>query len=74
MAVNVSKLKAFGLFASVSEEALAGLASCTRSVKVAAGSLIAHEGTSNPPVVFVVEGTVRVFRSNDQGRQQILDH
>lgn len=62
------------VFADVSSAALQALAQVARPAAYQAGQVIMVEEDQNPPVFFVCEGAVRVFRTNASGREQTIIH
>ena len=65
-------MKKIKLFADLHETALETLAAVARSVTFRGDEVIMLEGGSEAPVFFVVEGAVRVYRTNPNGREQTL--
>lgn len=70
----LEQLKTVALCTALPERALHRLAGAARSVEYEDGQLIVLEGAVGAPVFFVVEGTVRAFRTNLDGREQNLIH
>jgi CRP/FNR family transcriptional regulator, cyclic AMP receptor protein len=58
----------------LSPAAQAELMSVARRHAFEDGQTIALEGTPGPPVCFLLRGTVRVYRTNLEGREQTLIH
>ncbi len=67
-----SRFQQIKLFAGLSSEALQKLDAAAWSVTAADGELILLEGDKETPVFFILQGTVRVFHSNPEGREQTL--
>lgn len=61
------------MFAQLTGDVMNRLSMAARVVTYEAGQTIAREGQKIPPVFFVIEGSVRVFRTSKEGRQQDID-
>lgn len=72
MADALSDLKNIQLFANLPVGTLQSLRAIMRLVGYAAGEIIMLEGDDNRSIFFVLEGTVRIFRTNPDGREQTL--
>jgi len=72
MSVEAELLADMRIFSGLPREALAELADAARILECADGRVIAVQGDEGVPVFFVIEGTVRVFQSSAEGRQQTL--
>ncbi len=66
------ELRQVPIFASLSGGALSRLESIAHLVQYQNGQVIVLEGEVGAPVFFVVTGTVRVYRTNLDGREQTL--
>jgi CRP/FNR family transcriptional regulator len=69
-----SALKQIPLFADLSPAARERIARVARSTGYQDGQVIMLGGDPDAPVCFVLRGTVRVFRTNPDGREQTLIH
>jgi CRP/FNR family transcriptional regulator len=67
-------LQSIQLFAGLSEAARQELATLGGVRSYGDGQVIMLEGDTESPVFFVLQGTVRVFRTNLDGREQTLIH
>jgi CRP/FNR family transcriptional regulator len=65
-------LEEINLFAGLPASALEQLDDITRIQRYDADQLITLEGDAHPPIFFILEGTIRIFRSSPQGREQTL--
>lgn len=65
-------LQQIELFAHLSPTALQTLHAISRTVDFDSGQIIMLEGDDNVPVCFVLNGIVRIFRTNADGREQTL--
>jgi CRP/FNR family transcriptional regulator len=65
-------LRRFSLFAGLGDEARAAVAGRTVARTVAAGTELFREGEPCRGCYLVVEGRVRVYRANVDGREQVL--
>ncbi len=74
VSLRPSDMASIKLCAGLPPGALARLAAAARPRSVDAGQTIAVEGSPEAPLLFLLRGAVRVFRSSPQGRMQILDH
>ena len=72
MKKDQSELRRVQLFADLPRAALSKLEAVAKPVAYDDGQLIVLEGDADAPVFFVVEGTVRAFRTNPDGREQTL--
>ncbi len=70
----LEQLKTVALCAALPECALERLAGAARPIAYQDGQLIVIEGDAGAPVFFVMEGAVRAFRTNLDGREQNLIH
>ncbi len=69
MVQELSKIK---IFAGLSEVALEDLAKITVLASYGDGESILFEADENTPVIFISRGSVRIFRTNPEGREQTL--
>jgi len=67
-----SALERIRLFAGLRPVVIHKLEAVARPLACADGQLIVLEGDVDAPVFFVIEGTVRVFHTNPEGREQTL--
>lgn len=67
-----SVLQCIELFAALSAHARRALAAAATVCCYEDGQLITLEGDADVPVFFVLSGVVRIFRTNLDGREQIL--
>ncbi len=74
MGIDQRELKSIRLFEGLSAPALRELEAVARIISYNDGQIITLEGESEASVLFVVSGKVRVFRTNQQGREQTLIH
>jgi CRP-like cAMP-binding protein len=65
-------LRRVTLFASLSDDALARIASVARVRTYTPGEVVIFEGDRCQAAYFVVEGQVRVYRLSPTGREQVL--
>lgn len=68
----MSEFKHISLFAQLEPAALDKLAAAASQATFADGQLVMLEGDVDAPAFFVVEGTVRAFRTNLDGREQTV--
>ena len=68
----LSDLKRIALFALLSDTDLRRLAAVVYTARYDDGQVIMLEGDHPSPVFFVLEGAVRAFRTNPDGREQNL--
>lgn len=61
-----------GMFAGLGESAQGVLESVARRETHEDGQVIAVEGSAEPPIFFVLEGSVRAYKTSAEGRQQTL--
>jgi CRP-like cAMP-binding protein len=69
---TLSDLEQIALFAQLDAFDLAKLDAVAGQTAFSDGQIIMLEGDTNAPVFFVLEGTVRAFRTNLEGREQTL--
>jgi CRP/FNR family transcriptional regulator len=69
---QIETLRRVTLFATLSEEALARIARAAFVRTYLAGETIIFQGDPCETVYFIVEGTVRVYRLSEDGREQVL--
>jgi CRP/FNR family transcriptional regulator len=69
-----SELERIDLFSDLGAAAQAAVSDVARVRTYDDGALIMIEGDPASPVFFVLEGTVRVYRTNLDGREQTLIH
>jgi CRP/FNR family transcriptional regulator, anaerobic regulatory protein len=69
-----SELDKVPFFNGISKETRQQLAGHARRVEYAKGQTILLEGEEGRPVYFVLEGSVRAYRSNTEGREQTLTY
>lgn len=69
MVQELSKIK---IFTGLSEVALDDLAKITVLASYGDGESILFEADENTPVIFISRGSVRIFRTNPEGREQTL--
>ena len=67
-----NQLRRFSLFAKLGDDALAAVARRTVVRTVPAGTVLFREGEACRGCYLVVEGSVRVYRANVDGREQVL--
>jgi CRP-like cAMP-binding protein len=72
MSVIVQELSKIKIFAGFSEIALEDLAKITVLASYGDGESILFEADEKTPVIFIAHGTVRIFRTNPEGREQTL--
>jgi CRP/FNR family transcriptional regulator len=72
--VTTQDLRQIDLFAAVSDRSLRRLVRIVSFQSYEDGRLILLEGDRQAPVLFVLEGTVRAYRSSLEGREQNLIH
>lgn len=73
MRVLCSTLRELGSLDEASDATLEALIGASSVASLAAGQVIAVQGTPRPPVCFVLDGALRVYRTNLDGRQQTLE-
>ena len=69
---KVSAFQRFELFAQVPPDALSKLEAVASRRTYEDGQVIMVEGDPSTPVLFVLEGTIRAFHTNPDGREQTL--
>lgn len=72
MAEDLSDLNGMDLFRSMSADELRSMSAKITLKKVKRGSVILHEEDTNEFMYIVVEGEVKVLRSNEDGKETIL--
>lgn len=70
----MSEFKHISLFAQLSSAALDKLAAVASQLAYDDGQMVMLEGDTDAPVFFVLEGSVRAFRTSLEGREQTLIH
>ncbi|MBN1933497.1 MAG: Crp/Fnr family transcriptional regulator [Anaerolineae bacterium] len=70
----LEQLKTVTLCAPLLQRALQHLAAVVKPIDYDDGQIIMLEGDVGAPVFFIIEGTVRAFRTNLDGREQNLIH
>jgi CRP-like cAMP-binding protein len=68
-ASTIAGLRPFAALEPAARQALAGI---SRLVRYHDGEIVTLEGDADAPVHFVLEGAIRVFRTNLEGREQTL--
>ena len=69
---NRTNIQRIRLFASLTSGAQDRLAATSRTRAYEDGQLLLLEGDQDSPVFFVVQGAVRVFHANPEGREQTV--
>ncbi len=72
MSVQIADLRKIQLFQSLPGFALEALRAAARAIDYAPRQLVLQAGDEEAPVFCVLEGTVRVYRTNLDGREQTL--
>jgi CRP/FNR family cyclic AMP-dependent transcriptional regulator len=70
----LNDLASIDLLADLSPASLKALAQAAHPRVCSDGEMIMLQGDMEAPIFFVLQGTVRVFRTNLDGREQILIH
>lgn len=74
MTKDVEQLKNIHLFAGLSDEQLAEIAGLMRERKYRKGHIIFMEGEPGEAVYFLKSGRVKIFKQDEEGREQILHY
>lgn len=69
-----AKIKTVQFFTPLSAEARQSIAAVARLETFADGQIIMLEGSPDAPVFWLVRGSVRVFRTGAEGREQVLTY
>jgi CRP-like cAMP-binding protein len=72
--MNDDFLQKIPLFKDLSIDTIHLISSHARIVEFGNGEIIMMEGDFNAPIFFVIEGTVRAFLTNPDGREQVLTY
>ncbi len=72
MSAAVEELSKIKIFAGISRVALEELARISVLASYADGEYLLFESDENTPVIFICRGSVRIFRTNPEGREQTL--
>jgi CRP/FNR family transcriptional regulator len=70
--VEIPKLKHIALFDHLPDAVLHEIVAASYDVDYEDGEMIVLEGQKNPPVFFILKGTVRIFHIKADGREQTL--
>ena len=69
---KVAALRQTKLFGSLDEEALSWLAARAKEQHLASGEMLFFSGEPAAGLFVVVEGTIRAFQQNSEGREQVM--
>jgi CRP/FNR family transcriptional regulator len=67
-------MRSIHLFANLSASSLELLRAAAQRLTVQAGEIILLEGDIDAPVFFIIQGECRVYRTNPDGREQVLSN
>lgn len=70
--IDVEFLSQFGIFSNVEADKLADIARLLRERRYEKGEIIFHQGEPGDTVFFLREGRVKVYRVEEDGKDQIL--
>lgn len=72
--VSIREIQAIPLFQNLSSASRQSLAEIANAVSYVDGQIILQEGDEDKPAYFILQGTVRIYRSSYEGREQTLSY
>ncbi len=72
MNLMLAEIRKTPFFHSLSDTAIKKISLAARTSNYQAGEIIQNESDENSPIFFIIEGLVRVYQSNNAGREQTL--